>query len=284
MTQITEAAVVDALTVPWVENHVMALRTLGRVVAVMTHASRCKWVASNPLSAERMKEKLPSVAKTRSQHHPAMALRAVPGFMCTLAAEGTVMADLFRFLILSGVRCNEAAGARWSEIDVENRVWTIPGGDPTSRLKGWQHGSHTVPITDGMLAILKARQAARDDGDDDGDGLVFASPKGTPFNADQLTGLLRDNGFAKGMASVHGMRSTLRGFLAEHCEGERVIKELCLHHETRSDVELSYDRGSYLRERTGMMAAWDAYVAGKLALAAANYPALVLPLRHAVAA
>lgn len=112
---------------------------------------------------------------------------------------------------------------------------------------------------------------------------MFGSPKGVPFKADQLMQLLRDKGIIKGTASVHGMRSTLRGFLAEHCEGERVAKELCLRHETREDTEAAYDRGDYLRERTGLMSAWSAYCAGQVALAAANH-AVVLPLRHAVAA
>lgn len=284
VAQITEQMVVDALAPHWEINNTMALRTLGRVICVMGHARRLGWLkGDNPVVLERTKEKLPRVAKARTQHHPAIPLPAVPGFVRELEKHGTdTMPQLFRFLLLSGVRCNEAAGARWSEIDMATRTWTIPGGTVHSRLKRWQHGDHRVPITDSMAAILEARQQVRTD---DGDGLVFADDKGQAFDANQLTTLLRKHGFAKGVASVHGMRAALRSFLAAHVDGERVAKELCLHHEIRNDTEQAYDRTDFLETRRGMLAAWDAYVAGRVTLTTATITAL--PLRnalHAVAA
>lgn len=276
---ITEQQVVDALVPHWLE-HVMALRTLGRVACVLGHARRLGWIAGdNPVSIERAKEKLPRVAKARARHHPAMPSPAVPGFVRKLEGHGTdTMAELFRFLILAGTRANEAAGVRWSDIDMATRTWTIPGGDLSSRLKRWQHGDHRVPITDGMAAILEARQQARTD---DGDGLVFAAPDGKPFTATQVSTLLRRHGFDNDVASVHGMRAVLRSFLATHVEGERVAKELCLHHEIRSDTELAYDRQDHLEDRRGMMAVWDGYVSGRIALTTASVTAL--PLRNTLA-
>lgn len=280
VTAITEQMVVDCLAPHWEANHVMAVRTLGRVICVMGHARRLGWIkGDNPVVLERAKEKLPRVAKKKTQHHPSMPLSALPGFMRNLEARGDdPMAQLFRMLILSGLRSNEAAGARWSEFDMANRVWTIPGGTIESRLKRWQHGNHRVPITDTMAALLEARQQLRKD---DGDGFVFAAPDGGVFNANQLTDLLRQHGFKKGVASVHGMRATMRSFLATHVEGDYMVKELCLAHETRTDVQQAYDRTDYLEVRRGMHAAWDAYAAGRVTLNTAT--AIVLPLRNALA-
>jgi len=279
VTQITEAALVEVLAVPWVESHLSATRALLRTITVMGHARRLGWIAGDhALVVARIQERLPAMPKGKSRHHPALPLRAVPGFVTSLAADDEVMSDLFRFLILSGVRCAEAAGARWSEIDLAERLWTIPGGTSSSRLKRWQSGDFRVPIGDGMAAILGARQNAHTDDE----GLVFPAPKNRPFDANQLMALLIKKGYPRGTATVHGFRSALRGFLAEHCEGEYAAKEMCLHHETRTDTAQAYDRGDFLRERRGMMAAWDMYCAGKVSIAASA--AVVLPLRHAVAA
>jgi len=279
VTQITEAALVECLAPWWEVSHQTALRTLGRCVTVMGHVRRLNWITGdNPLVAERIKEKLPRVAKDKTHHHPAMPLRELPTFMQKLAANDGPMMAFFRFLILSGVRCGEAAGALWSEFDLAKRIWTIPGGDRTSRLKRWQHGDFRVPIGDGMLAILQARLALCKEDED----LVFPCEKGGAYSPVDLGNILRVKGYPKGTASVHGMRSALRTFLSSHCDGERVVKELCLHHEIRTETELAYDRQDFLHDRRGLMAAWDAYCAGKVALTENH--AVVLPLRNALAA
>ncbi|MBP0640179.1 hypothetical protein [Cupriavidus sp. AcVe19-6a] len=61
-----------------------------------------------------------------------------------------------------------------------------------------------------------------------------------------------------------------------------MVAELCLAHDERSATQRSYDRGDYLRERRGLMAAWDAFCVGRVSLDTTG--AVVLPLRHAVAA
>jgi integrase len=57
-------------------------------------------------------------------------------------------------LILSGLRLNEAVRARWSEIDLKARIWSIPPG----RMKGKNRTArpHVVPLTDKMVAIFGA--------------------------------------------------------------------------------------------------------------------------------
>lgn len=281
VTQISEQHVVDCLAPHWLTNHQTALRTLGRVVTIMGYARREGWIAGeNPVNAERAKEKLPKAPAKKAKHHPAMALGKLPKFARDLQAIATPMAAFFEFLILAGTRCNEAAGARWCEVDLANALWTIPGGDLTSRLKRWQHGDHRVPLTPRMVEILEARRAVLDASD--ANALVFADRDGEPFTADQLSAMLRDMGHAKGTASVHGFRSCLRVFLSRHCTGDHVAKELCLHHEVRTETQLAYDRDDRLHERRGMLAAWDAYCAGRVSLATET--AVILPLRHAIAA
>lgn len=55
-----------------------------------------------------------------------------------------------KLLILTGGRNAEVRGARWSEFDLEARLWTIPA-------ERYKNGyAHTVYLTDAMLAVLNS--------------------------------------------------------------------------------------------------------------------------------
>jgi integrase len=62
-------------------------------------------------------------------------------------AEG-IWALWIQLLILTGGRNMEVRGARWSEFDLDARIWTIPA-------ERYKNGyPHTVYLTDAMLDIL----------------------------------------------------------------------------------------------------------------------------------
>ncbi|WP_235923993.1 tyrosine-type recombinase/integrase [Pseudoroseicyclus tamaricis] len=64
-------------------------------------------------------------------------------------AEGYPFGDCMNLLILSDQRRAEVAEMRWSELDLEKRLWTLP----SQRAKNGRQ--HTVPITDAMLDVLR---------------------------------------------------------------------------------------------------------------------------------
>jgi integrase len=57
---------------------------------------------------------------------------------------------LLRMVLLTGCRHEEVAGARWREIDMQARTWTIP----SERFKS--NAEHRVPLTDDLLALLES--------------------------------------------------------------------------------------------------------------------------------
>jgi integrase len=63
-------------------------------------------------------------------------------------ALGYPFAPMIRMLILTGQRRNEVAGMRWSEIDFERAIWTIPGA------RSKNHREHFVPLSPPAIAIL----------------------------------------------------------------------------------------------------------------------------------
>jgi integrase len=56
----------------------------------------------------------------------------------------------YRLLMLTGVRRDEASGARWGEFDLDAKLWTIP----SERFKSDR--PHIVPLSDDAVAVLRA--------------------------------------------------------------------------------------------------------------------------------
>ena len=84
----------------------------------------------------------------------------------------------FEFFVLTAVRSGEMRGARWVEIDLVARVWTIP----TTRMKAKRE--HRVPLCRRAVQLLETAQALHE-----GRELVFPSPQarlGLPKEPDDL--------------------------------------------------------------------------------------------------
>jgi integrase len=60
--------------------------------------------------------------------------------------------EVYRVLLLTGLRLNEVADASWGEFELPKKEWTIPA----ARMKGrpGKARPHLVPLTDNMLEIL----------------------------------------------------------------------------------------------------------------------------------
>jgi integrase len=167
-----------------------------------------------------------------------------PAVMRDLAKLDSVSSRALRFTILTAVRTAETIGARWTEFDLANKTWTIPA----ERMKAGVE--HTVPLSDAAIALLG----------EPGIGFVFpgARPRKPLSNMAMLMCLrgLRDDG-----VTVHGFRSSFRTWAAESGH-PREVAEMCLAHAVGSDVELAYQRSTYLEQRRIVMDAWAQHLRG----------------------
>src|SRR5690606_14886370 len=70
---------------------------------------------------------LPKQTAARS-HHEALPYLKVSDFISQLhkRSPGTSTSLAFEFMILTAARTNEALQAKWAEIDLKNKTWTIP--------------------------------------------------------------------------------------------------------------------------------------------------------------
>src|SRR5208283_4464754 len=88
-------------------------------------------------------------------HHAAMAYRDVPAFIAELRGRDALAAMALEFCILTATRSGEALGARWAEIDMASKVWTVPAG----RMKAARE--HRIPLSERAAEILEKLAGAR---------------------------------------------------------------------------------------------------------------------------
>ena len=237
----------------WRETPETASRTRGRIESVLDYATARGWrVGDNPARWRgHLANLLPSRAKlARVQHHPALPWRDIAAFMSELVARSGTAALALRFAILTAARTGEVLGARWSEIDMAEAMWTVPG----TRMKAGRE--HRVPLSDAACDVLREMAKARSKPD----GFVFAGAKpGAGLSSMALLMLLRRMGW--GGLTTHGFRSTFRDWAAEATGTAREVAEAALAHTLSDKVEAAYRRGDLIEKRRRLMEDWAAFCA-----------------------
>jgi integrase len=166
------------------------------------------------------------------------------------------------FGILTALRSQEFRRARWTEINTEDRVWTVPGGrlGRMKRTNKDEAKDHRVPLSAAALALLEDLPRV-------GDYVFPGQRKGSAISDTSIRGVLRDMGYAHEDATVHGFRSSFRDWAAERTNFANHVVEAALAHEIGNDVEAAYRRGDLLPKRLQLMEAWAGYCASKPAAA-----------------
>lgn len=249
LDQIETPDVLAVLKPIWQEKNETASRLRGRIERVLDAAkAQGLRTGENPARWRGHLDKLlPKRHKLQRGHHAAMAYAEVPEFMGQLRARGGITARALEWTILAAARSGEALGARWEEIDRENRLWTIPA----ERMKAAR--PHRVPLTDRMLEILDEMALAKELGP-----FVFPGQRrGKGLSVMSLTMQLRRMG--RGEVTVHGFRSSFRDWAAEQTHFAREIAEAALAHVVGDATERAYRRGDALERRRELMTVWERY-------------------------
>ena len=173
---------------------------------------------------------------------------------CWRASEamGYPFGKLFQLLLLTALRRNEAANARWSEIDFDAKLWVISA----ERMKGG--AAHAVPLTPEISALLES--LPRFSGGD----FVFSTTAGRrPVSGfskakARLDALMRaeleaqDRQF-EGFV-LHDVRRTCRTRFSA-LPVEDVVRELLLAH-ARPGLHKVYDLHLYEKEKAHALNLW----------------------------
>lgn len=256
----------------WDSRRVTADRVRSRIEQVLGWSTvRGFRTGDNPARWKGFLDKT-LAGKKKAKHHPALPYDRIGEFMIDLRKHESIAAKALEFTILCAARSGETLGARWSEFDLEGKVWTVPKG----RIKAYEE--HRVPLTDPMLKIL---QALPHD-----DPLVF----GTIIDDDAMGILMKNLGYASTtpnldsagnpdgtfeLAVVHGCRATF-GTWAEDCTGyPDGVREACLAHKYKTETVASYQRGEKLEKRRALMNDWSKFCA----MSSAPKSAKVIPIK-----
>ena len=149
------------------------------------------------------------------------------------------------------VRPGELRKAEWSEIDLEAKIWRIPG----SRMK--MNREHVVPLSTQAVAILQAAGGLTGDG-----RFVFPSVRTPlrPMSENTLNAALRRLGYTSDEMTSHGFRSTASTLLNESGKWSVDAIERALAHGDTDSVRAAYHRGAHWQERVQMAQWWSDYL------------------------
>jgi integrase len=114
-----------ALEPIWKTKPETASRVRGRIEAVLDWATAREYrKGENPARWRGHLDKLlPARAKIqRVQHHPALPYDELADFMEALRGQDGIAARALEFLILTAARTGEIIGARWDEVDLEEKT------------------------------------------------------------------------------------------------------------------------------------------------------------------
>ena len=236
----------------WNTKTETASRLRGRIEAVLS------WAAFRGLRPQgdnpaRWKGHLDNELTARNdlskpKHHAALPYGEIGAFMAELRKREGVAARALEFSILTAARSGECCGAKWSEFDMENRIWTVP----EERMKAKKE--HKIPLTDETVALLEALPREKDN------PLVFVGTTKTKGLSENAL-----NNTTKAVSgqdiTQHGFRSTFRDWAGETTAHPREVIEHALAHSLKDKAEAAYARGTLLPKRRRLMADWGRYCA-----------------------
>jgi integrase len=196
--------------------------------------------------------------------HPALDWRLLPEFMAELARHDDIDARCLAFTILTVARAGAARLAKWRDIDLERRLWSVPIAD----LKDSQHRTSPFVVALSAMAI-DLLKALRKRG-----AFLFPNAADHPIDDQAIVHAIRrmhrrgdwkDPKTGKPV-TAHGFRASFRTW-AKSLRLDREIAELVLGHAFYSSSENPYarDDDAVFALRRDMLELWGRHCAGQSA-------------------
>lgn len=220
-------------------------RLVQRINEIMIYAVNTGLIDANPASGVGM-----AFEKPKKQNMPTLRPEELPKLMRSLVMSNLSVSTrcLIEWQLLTLVRPSEASGARWAEIDLDAKLWTIPA----QRMKAKRE--HIVPLSPQALEVLEIMKPISLHREH-----VFPSrndPKQS-MNSQTANAALKRIGFG-GKLVAHGLRSIASTTMNEAGLNSDVI-EAALAHSDKNEVRKAYNRSVYLPQRVVLMDWWGLY-------------------------
>ncbi|MEN4880731.1 integrase arm-type DNA-binding domain-containing protein [Pantoea agglomerans] len=240
----------------------LASRLQQRITAVMRYAVHNALIEQNPAN-----DLAGAVVSAKSVHRPALSLERLPELMNRLEAyKGRGITQIaVQLTLLTFVRSSELRFARWSEVDLKNSLWTIPGRrQPMEGVKYSARGAkmktpHLVPLSSQAKALMQELHTISGNKE-----LMFIGFTGDdkPISENTVNKALRAMGYdTKAEVCGHGFRTMACSALIESGLWSRDAVERQMSHQERNSVRAAYiHKAEHLEERRLMLQWWADYL------------------------
>jgi integrase len=240
--------VLSVLKPIWTTKAETASRVRGRIEKVLD-AAKAKGFRSGENPARwrgHLDHLLPRPSKLSRGHHAAMPYEEVADFIARLRTREAAAALALELCILTAARSGEILGMRWSEIDLEMKVWVVPA----SRMKAGRE--HRVPLSGRAVTVLRELETVKS-----GEFVFPGQARNKPLSNMAMEMMLRRMNIHN--ATVHGFRSSFRDWAGNVSNFPRELIETALAHVIGDKAEQAYRRSDALEKRRKLMDAWAAY-------------------------
>ena len=258
---ITTDDVLAVLKPIWTLKSETASRVRGRIEKVLD-AGKAKGFRDGENPARwrgHLDHLLPRPSKLSRGHHSAMPYEELAAFIAKLRNREASSALALELCILTAARSGEILGMRWSELDLDKKIWTVPA----NRMKAGRE--HRVPLASRAVAILRQLEK-----DSTGEFVFAGRDRNRPLSNMAMEMVLRRMNIDN--ATVHGFRSSFRDWAGNVTNFPREVTETALAHVIGDKAEQAYRRGDALDKRRNLMDAWAGYCEPR-------QPANVVPMR-----
>lgn len=244
--------ILEVLSPIWVEKPETARRVRQRLKIVFDYARAKGWRSGdNPV--EGISRALPKHNGKVNGHFAALPWAQVPDFITSLRSANLYLSVrlAFEFLTLTAARTSEVIYAKWDEIELEAKTWTVPSDRMKAKVE------HRVPLSGQCLEILRAAREMNT-----GWEYIFAGRQpGKPLSNMAFLMALRHMGRTD--ITAHGFRSSFRDWAEEKTTTQRSVVEAALAHTVGNKVEAAYLRTTLFEKRRKLMDAWAAFATTK---------------------
>ena len=240
--KIDTKAVLSVLKPLWTRAPETASRLRGRLEAVLDAAKARGFIDRNQVNPARWRghldKLLPKRLKLARGHHAAMPYADVPAFVAGLRERPAIAARALEFCILTATRSGEVLAARWDEMDLDGKIWTVPA----ERTKAARE--HRVPLPDRAVIILRETAEGRT-----GEHVFPGQRPGRPLSGMAFEMLLRRIGSPY---TAHGFRSSFRDWAGNETHFPRELAGHALAHVIGDKAEQAYRRSDALARRRSL--------------------------------
>lgn len=232
----------------WKNKTETATRVRQRIESVLSWATVREYRSGeNPARWKgNLSEVLSSPKKIKTvTHHRALPWQQVPEFMKALRKREGMGARALEFIILTAARSGEVRGMTWAEIDLNARVWTVPG----ERIKAGK--THRVPLSDDAVRLLEKLPRF------EGSEYVFPAPRGGMLSDMSISAVTKRMAVD---AVPHGFRSSFKDWCRSCTAYADEVSELALAHVNSDATRAAYARDELLPQRARLMTDWARYI------------------------